>query len=300
MGQESHHRFVAYFDLLGFSDMVERSTVDDVLTLFRRVFSSILISWLNDLMDLTGQLVAAGKGEEVLSSPFWTCLEEISSQLKNQVVDSKHLMDKLLSDIHPLGCSILSDSIIIHSQEVKSEEDMLVALEITVSMGRQLLAMSFLNGLMLRGSLAYGEFYVDETGSVFFGKAFLEAIRLERRQEWIGCAFCDSMNQVIDRYMKAWREAPDPVNWRASYMGPLTRHCIHKYHVPMKSSAKEERFIVNWCGLLLNKVKLTKELFKNVLTGRESVDGKYKNTLEYLLWWESILSKSLAQGKLVL
>jgi len=169
-----------------------------------------------------------------------------------------------------------------------------------VSLAREFIRNAFLGGVTIRGAIAFGEFYIDEDNSIYFGKALISAVNLEKEQEWIGCCLDQGMADVFNEYNQAWLAEGKPVIWQKTWLGSvLSRHAIDEYPVPMKNGKSDKRLIINWCGAIIGRININDAFFDAVRTGRPEVDIKFDNTLRYLKWWESELKQSLKSGKLI-
>jgi hypothetical protein len=234
---------------------------------------------------LAASHAAKGLWPEFEASPLWKLFEDTSEQLGNrQPIDSKKRLDAILREVFPVQCFVLSDTIVIISDAALTDQQRFLGIEVTVAFARQLHTTCFLNGIPLRGALAYGECYTDEERSIYFGRALLEAMALEKAQEWIGCAICDSACAVVQEYFRERHRRGGPLDWKMTLFGPMSQHSVHAYPVPLKGRDPENRLVINWAGAIIGRVNIHEHLFDKVLTGNPSIDVKYKNTLAYLVW----------------
>jgi|ERR1019366_2296293 hypothetical protein len=81
-----------------------------------------------------------------------------------------------------------SDSIILISHD-NSENSSLALLLYALRTMQTLIAFR----LPVRGAVTYGEMYVDTANALFLGKALTQAYELEQRQNWIGVAIDESV-----------------------------------------------------------------------------------------------------------
>lgn len=276
-------RFVAFFDILGFSKLVETSSVNDIKVIFHKIFSSILLAqhkyWCRNVFKL-----ACSDSPEI-SGIFAQKLKEAVSLFEgdNQIMIKKQL-DLYLTDAFRLGYLIISDSIIFYSEIIEDDSDAIDIFDQFVNFIRSFFIESFLKKILIRGAISYGEFHVDVENSIYFGKALIEAIRLEKNQQWIGCIFSDSLSGIIASYHIKKIPSSYKIRFANSFFHNKT---IAKYKAPIKNGESLERYIVNWYGGVISKIELNDNFFSSHLTGDPSIDIKYFNTLEYMKWSHS-------------
>ncbi len=143
---ESGHRYVAFFDILGFKSWVETAGSHDVFT-YVRGFLNLLVK-------------ASLPGSEVF--PDMTVKMRQGSEAN-------------------IAAVVFSDSIVFYTRDDSSE-----CLKLLL-----LVCGNFMNGVicgpsrMIRGALAYGEFYADPESGAYVGKALIDAYQMEGAQEWL-------------------------------------------------------------------------------------------------------------------
>ena len=293
-------RYVVYLDLLGFSRFVGSHEADDVLRLYDRVFRAVLFSWFTHAQSVVGQMVAVGHFDAVQKSPFWEHFERVGKLLSaKEPIDSKSELDAFLTQLLPYDFLVLSDSLVFISGEAPNQPERMAGLEISVALAREFVAAAFLHGLPMRGAVSFGDAHFDRKRQVYFGRAFLEAMALEREQEWIGCCLGPSLDVPFREYQAEYSRQAEPWKWRVTPLGPLSRHSIHAYPVPIKGNNPKEQLIVNWAGSIIGKIKVHKAMFSKVLTGNPDHDRKWENTYTYLDWWMKVLENQLKKGEIV-
>ena len=52
----------------------------------------------------------------------------------------------------------------------------------------------------IRGAIAFGETYLDNNASIFLGNGYLNAVELEKKQEWIGVSIDKSVEKKFPNY----------------------------------------------------------------------------------------------------
>ncbi len=258
--------------------------------MFYAVFSSVLTARYKAIgHQLTKQVTTSPS--EALLSPLLDKLSQGAAALQaTGSVESKAVLDDFLEAGFPFHYLILSDSILVYSDHVDENSDKSEIFREFVEFVRFLIAYAFTRKLLLRGAISFGEFYVDEENSIFFGKAFLKAVKLEKRQNWIGCALSEELDDLVAEYISTRHpQVPREAVLGLRNFGPLTGHVINRYPVPTHSGNSFQSYIVNWYPLLLSKIQLNDGFFDEELTGVESIDIKYENTLAYMKWWQSVL-----------
>lgn len=123
----------------------------------------------------------------------------------------------------------------------------------------------------LRGAIACGEFYADDSEQIFFGKALIEAYEYAEQQDWIGLIFTPSTVERLDSIGL-------PANKRLNYA---------EWDVVLKnrSSVIEKRYaciVGNW-AIFNSKNTCLEKLHKMMSKPTDSiVQNKYKRTIEFV------------------
>ena len=92
-----------------------------------------------------------------------------------------------------------------------------------------LLALTFAEGIFLRGAVTHGEAYITATAAL--GKPIVNAYVMEQNQEWIGCSVDLECVKAADKETKRW-------------LGES--NIIFPYPVPFKNGALRSEFVLNW------------------------------------------------------
>ncbi len=99
-----------------------------------------------------------------------------------------------------------------------------------------LLALTFAEGIFLRGAVTHGEVYI--TAAAAIGKPLVNAYAMEQNQEWIGCWVDLECVKAADNETKRWlRES----------------NIIFPYPVPFKNGALRSEFVLNWPLCLISE-----------------------------------------------
>lgn len=103
----------------------------------------------------------------------------------------------------------------------------------------------------VRGALSQGDFYCDSVGNIYFGKAMLDAIEWEAKQEWSGVI----LTPDCSNFVKTKNYHPPPLEMtiyrgddrhREKVTGPL----LVEYDVPIK---KEINRSIRGCNLTITR-----------------------------------------------
>ncbi len=158
-------RIVAFLDILGFSQAMQTpSLIPDLVQALRDSHDQA------DRLVKSGQLHAGHKGDQVnLSDTILIAME--LPQIK------KDLQGKWETDKWQKDTSDRLLSFLIAAQWVLTE--------------------MFWAGWPLRGGIAVGECFVDSEERIIVGPCICEAQKLEKGQEWSGCAFSEDAAALV-------------------------------------------------------------------------------------------------------
>jgi len=165
-----------------------------------------------------------------------------------------------------------SDTIIIYTEKTEFED--LLSLFVTAStifIGSLVKA-----GIPLRGGVARGDFYVDNTKNLYCGVPFIKAYDAGETAQWLGIVI-DS--ETVTEAKNPPKEIPYFVEW----------------DVPVKNGKVEKKVVVNWPFIChyrkrVNFPKSAKELYERgsyILFGpyenlNNEVKRKYENTQAFI------------------
>jgi hypothetical protein len=143
---ESRRYLVAYLDVLGFSERVRSTPLDQLLRDYERLLSDI--GWSTE-------------------TPVFTISPARVDYWKTRAV-------------------VASDSIMLWSDTTPEASEMLL------TSTSRVLGRAAEMGWPLRGVITAGSCIMNEERGLFIGGALVEAVTLERGQEWVGCAIAES------------------------------------------------------------------------------------------------------------
>jgi hypothetical protein len=250
----SREGFVAFLDILGFSGFVRKNSHDDVIAIYQSFFRPIIDFSLAEV------------AEQKLGSSKWLkCIEES---------EDNDLAPKL--DNITLNCMTISDSIILSTSGYELTD--FITLVATV---RNLMARSLYFGFPLRGAIAYGNLTMD--GDMYsidsnimhhqmLGLPLVEAVGLEKCQNWSGCAIHLS--------------AIDKIGSKIIRLDPMM---ITLYDVPMKEKNESKCMpVVNWVqGIADNdRPKINSKIIRSAFSahGKEApakIESMINNTIQF-------------------
>ncbi len=158
---------------------------------------------------------------------------------------------------------IFSDSIFLVARE-DTEQGFIELFSYAWRMMQIAFAMKF----PLRGAIAYGDIYVDQSKGVFIGDSIVKAAVWESKQDWMGAVVDRS---AIDRYHSVF-EGEDLLNGIYNILLPV-------YPVPLKDGTVENQHVINWRTNIISEPGI-KALFQNE-SNDKAVERKIENTLAF-------------------
>lgn len=234
----SAKRYLAFFDLLGFSELVKREDTSEVARIIHAIqhFANI----------------ARGYGEE----PFF-------SQRNNEENHQNYVQSLFVSD-----------SVVFVTNGATIED---FANVIITAQG--LLSMCMLSSIPIRGAITTGDLIFDLGFHILYGKPMVEAVELEKIQEWFGVAIHPSCSSNIN---------PEHIS------GYIEKGYIKKYSPPLKSNTSAPpEYVLDWLNQHRSNLKergfdrVLTRMFSNLIikssdSTRPSVQQKCLNTLRFL------------------
>ncbi|MBN1778022.1 MAG: hypothetical protein JW811_07860 [Clostridiales bacterium] len=214
---------VAYFDVLGFTDMIKTEPLANVVERYQR-----MIEYTNNYM---------------------VAVDEISKKIIRL----------------PKSCDryIFSDSILLVAN--KDTNESFVDL---ISYAWRFLQIAMVSEFPLRGAITYGDVLIDPQKGLYLGKPIVEAVELEKEQDWMGAIVADSTAQ---QYTMVFEDGY-PNSEILQLLFPI-------YTVPLKNNEIRTSRVINWRENIISD-KGTKAFFKNP-SNNQSIQRKIDNTLEF-------------------
>jgi hypothetical protein len=198
----------------------------------------------------TKALINSGRYIEVFRS-YKNALKRSKSQLKSY---------------ENLSRICLSETFIIFSKD-----DSLSSFASIHSISRWFMFFLLKAEIPLRGAIAYGEFYADESEQIFFGKALVEAYEYAEQQNWIGLILVPSTIQRLDSIGLPANKMYDYAEWDVVFKNRLP--AIEKCYACI---------VGNWNKI--NSKNSCLENLKRMMTKTTdlNVQNKYKRTIEFV------------------
>jgi hypothetical protein len=248
------NRFVAFIDVLGFSDLVHQNDHASVARLYQTLTAYVQLVLTRGLYNV----VENGDGEQ-------RAIPDLSQANANLL--------------------IISDSIVIYSHTVtmKGFIDVLAAMRGAISSG-------FYVGLPMRGAMTVGPCTVFEehlhTGVAvntqsIVGRALVDAYQLERCQEWSGAIVSDDAIAHYEALARENRHVPDLAT--IEYL--REKHVIARYDVPYKHTATAPGRVWSVAWPWANRDRPSEALIRRAFAMHNKnppADAKVANTLAYL------------------
>jgi hypothetical protein len=240
-------RAVAFLDVLGFRDKIYTMPLDALAFNYERVIRQI--RWINQQ-----QFLGAAPG--------------LPSLFPNANSNDRPCIQ------HPF-----SDSIILIALG-DDDESLLKLLVYTWRLTQLLLAF----GMHPRGAITFGEMHVNESESIFLGKALTKAYALEQRQDWIGVALDRSVEARYGHIVNAYASPASRYPFLVRHAVPLKR-TDRKRKPSQDSRRKSSRYerrsliVINWRWNLVAKAG-TRALLP--ASPKRDVRVKVAHTVTYL------------------
>lgn len=203
------HRWIAMLDILGFRQLVKTRQ----------------LSWLVRQLDY---LFAAAEPKEA-SCGFLLANGRV--RRRNLTLGHLHFSDTLMLWTPPLDAG---------DHDVNA-----AAFSHICNTVANLIALALINGLSLRGGLAFGECYINPAKQLAVGEPIVDAYLLEQEQEWLGASVS------AERFF-------DP----AATSDELEGCSLVRYRVPTKTALNYELFAIDWPRIARMPDPLTQKLWK--------------------------------------
>ena len=249
-------KYVAFLDVLGFKNMVEKSPHEKLERVYQNAF---ILNATSSLANGKVIPVKTDQGEYVtpdLSDPLTSCL-------------------------------IVSDSVILWTENVSMRS----FVNIFSAVGK-ILVSGFYTGLPMRGGIAIGDLSNLSLNPAahdkvliqsVFGKALTKAYTIESDQQWAGCAISE---ECIDQYNREASRLIGTVENLATIEHIISQRILLRYPVPKKNGTREDMWVVNWPrfnrDLPTNQTVVDAFAMHNKDASHPAVQTKLKNTLAFL------------------
>lgn len=252
--------YVAFMDILGFKQLVERTTHENL----HRLYSDIFIA--NAAM--------------AVSNGAYKVVEEFSA--KYAIPDLSKAK---------VSCMVVSDSVLLHT----TDDSMTSFIDICSVVGK-LMVSGIYTGLPMRGAISLGTLSVFNQvaeGSEFgihglVGLPLVRAYEEESTYEWAGCVI---EQQCINHYIEKSNQFRSKVPTLATMEQLLTAGILVEYAAPLKGEKEVDRYAINWPRHNMSDISSETVRKSFSMHGKsvepESVQRKISNTLRFLKYSQS-------------
>lgn len=209
-------KFIAFLDVLGFKEMVEKSTHEKLEKVYSNLFVSNAAYSISGGNFITVDSPTGSYATADLSKPLTSCL-------------------------------IVSDSVMLWTEDTSMKS----FLNICAAVGK-LLVSGVYTGLPMRGGIAMGEIShlksSPNTPQAFgiqtiFGKGLVRAYTEESSHEWMGCVITDD---CVNAYIEASKHHIGKIQDLATIEHLVKMKFLLRYPAPRKDNKTIDRWIINW------------------------------------------------------
>jgi len=157
--------------------------------------------------------------------------------------------------------NIFSDSIIL----ISLDESLISSLKLIIYSWRLTqVCLSF--KMPVRGAVTFGEIYINQNKNITLGCALTNAVKLEKKQQWIGVSLDENMENLLPELFHQIREIP------------ILSNIFFRYEVPFKEDKRKLLHTLNWRWNMIVESG-TRSLFS--CSNDENIKKKISNTLDY-------------------
>ncbi|MFD1144537.1 hypothetical protein ACFQ4C_25645 [Larkinella insperata] len=245
-------KYIAFLDILGFSDIVENNTQEELDT-----FVDFLIR------DIQNSMVSTEVGKTKMRLSHYGFTPDLYEAKLNSL--------------------LLSDTLIFWSNDDSEESFHEIVKTVSFLMNFE----AYYSHVALRGAITVGELsFVDYRithpllmvdQSTIYGKAIVEAYRIEKEQQWMGCVVTQ---RALGHYMTQQSSQERTDSLLADY--------LIEYEVPYKAESRKE-YVVKWPRTWLHdnyrsdieKCFTERQKLKQ-LPQKDDVLLKHENTLRFV------------------
>jgi len=187
----------------------------------------------------------------------------------------------LQKDDHEIRCFWFSDSFVTYSESDSASDFFLMD-----QFSRWFTHFLLTRKIPFRGAISCGEFYADDTNSLYFGKALVEAYEYGENQDWIACLLSPS---AVTRLSEVGLPAHERLDYAYT-------------EIPVKEGKKPFKtelpclILGQWC--LINNQNGCLESLKEMKKGLTDpkILRKYDNAISFIEKNTRTLSRLAAQG----
>lgn len=232
MSLHNKNVFVAYFDILGFSSLIENNLHENTLKIHQNFFAGGI------------QICIAKHAESrLMNKVFWNEFPNTAGQsnarpkLENAVINS----------------ALMSDSVCLWTKG-----DTMIDFVDLVTIAQNIMIHSITCGIPLRGAISHGN--IDVSGGQLaaasqmiqysvIGTAVIKAVTLEKSQRWAGCVIDDDAILKFENDFKKIENSTLNSNLFCDLSYLVNSKILSHYSAPRKKSS-DKMYVINW----LNRV----------------------------------------------
>jgi hypothetical protein len=275
--KKSSKVFVAFLDILGFSQFIKKNSHDVVLKFYQQFCEMIQIS-------------TAQTAQAAFQKPWFNLVPHNDG--------SQAVMANL--DNTKINSFLMSDSIIFWTQSDSMKS--FVELVATV---KNFLICQFTIGFPVRGAITHGELnFITgalQASSVMIqhqlvGKSLVEAVELEGDQDWSGCII---HQDAIKKYSDNFELMRHQFNNLASLADLQGIGLIAKYLVPLKVGKKKE-YVINWADKIktMTDYQAVERVFsRHNKSLNDGVKLKIENTKQFILDMQLLSASKIREAE---
>lgn len=241
--------FIAFLDILGFSDLIDNNDDETISTIYSQIFNKSLGATFHQIY-----------------------ADEIA-----------------LYKLEKPNVLIVSDSIILWTKQARTFDFFMISAFTALLMRNAIDAGIPLRGAILYDTihelklnsvtpnLDYFQAEINTASSILIGKGIVNAYHLERIQNWSGC--------IIDENCMMQTETMNFVTSNAINFLKKDSILFAEYLVPLKNAIKKTYTVLNWTNAITTTLSVNElqASFRkhNKNTESEDVQVKIKNTIEF-------------------
>lgn len=260
-------KFIAFLDILGFKDLVENNSAEQLSDIYRLGLKNNYDKGLG----------------------FWA---------------NNPKYNKLDSNINSI---IISDSIIIGAEFDNQQSFIKLLFSVQIFITESFKIGIPLRGVieydeMLSIAPKTVSDHVMDNSIILLGKAITNAYQLEQKQNWAGCVLSDNavnrFEEIVNEDQNVLKQNPS-VN-STTFFTPISffekNGVLIKYPVPFKSGPIQDYYCIDWSGPIGNNVineQIIRESFEKHGKSVKSwdVESKIKNTIDFYIYSRKLKSQ---------
>jgi len=245
-------KYLAFLDILGFKDIVNKNTHDELYNIYMTLFGSTVLG------------------------------------LSQNATINEHSETKIDTRKMQVYSRIISDSIILWTNDIEISSFVEIVKTTNLLLRNSIVGGLPLRGAICMGNLTRLQSKIDSPKfncDALFGDALVKAYTKEGSQEWSGCVV---ENDCLQRHMDMLVEIENthPVMKKPFIDILVEQGLLIKYNVPYKNDVIKEDYVINWVAkqesTFTEKYIRTSFSKYNKSIDVSDVEKKIKNTLDFV------------------